>query len=237
MGEIRYIISDASKKIDVEPHVLRYWEEELSLEIPRNEMGHRYYRTQDIDMLKAVKVLKEQGFQLRAIKMLLPDLNKIENLDSQSILKLKEELNEKAGYFEETTNTLEKDRTSLTDIKTRMEQKETKLMEDKNMKAVDTSQDKMGQFQVIMNNIIMNALRENNKELSDTVSGTVSDNVMKEMDYLIRVKEEREEERFKKLDETIRGYQKSRQEIAATEFKVKGSPKKKKGFFKKRKIS
>ena len=29
------------RKIDVvEAHVLRYWEEELELEIPRNEMGH-----------------------------------------------------------------------------------------------------------------------------------------------------------------------------------------------------
>ena len=42
MSQTRYIISDASKKIDVEPHVLRYWEEELHLEIKRNEMGHRY---------------------------------------------------------------------------------------------------------------------------------------------------------------------------------------------------
>ncbi len=27
MSETRYIISDAAKMIDVEPHVLRYWEE------------------------------------------------------------------------------------------------------------------------------------------------------------------------------------------------------------------
>ena len=43
MGEIHYLISDASKKVDVESHVLRYWEDELELKIPRNEMGHRYY--------------------------------------------------------------------------------------------------------------------------------------------------------------------------------------------------
>ena len=43
MAEIRYLISDAAKKVDVESHVLRYWEDELEVQIPRNEMGHRYY--------------------------------------------------------------------------------------------------------------------------------------------------------------------------------------------------
>ena len=38
MGEKRYIISDASKMLNVESHVLRYWEEELEIKIPRNEM-------------------------------------------------------------------------------------------------------------------------------------------------------------------------------------------------------
>ena len=39
-----YMISDASKMLEVENHVLRYWEEELDLPIPRNELGHRYSR-------------------------------------------------------------------------------------------------------------------------------------------------------------------------------------------------
>ena len=43
MMEKRYFITDASKMVDVEAHVLRYWEEELMINIPRNEMGHRYY--------------------------------------------------------------------------------------------------------------------------------------------------------------------------------------------------
>ena len=34
MGEKRYIISDASKMLNVESHVLRYWEEELEIKIP-----------------------------------------------------------------------------------------------------------------------------------------------------------------------------------------------------------
>lgn len=69
--EDKYIISDVSKLIDVEPHVLRYWEEELSLDITRNQLGHRYYKESDLELLKKIKQLKEQGLQLRAIKVML----------------------------------------------------------------------------------------------------------------------------------------------------------------------
>ena len=40
MGEVHYMISEAAKRVNVETHVLRYWEEELSLSIGRTEMGH-----------------------------------------------------------------------------------------------------------------------------------------------------------------------------------------------------
>lgn len=63
------MISDAARLIEVESHVLRYWEEELELPIARNEMGHRYYTEDDIRLLKHIKELKERGYQLKAIKM------------------------------------------------------------------------------------------------------------------------------------------------------------------------
>ena len=47
-AEKTYLISDAAKRVQVESHVLRYWEEELKLPIKRNEMGHRYYTEDDI---------------------------------------------------------------------------------------------------------------------------------------------------------------------------------------------
>ena len=56
MNQIRYMISDASKLVEVESHVLRYWEEELELPIARNEMGHRYYTEDDIQLLKHIKL-------------------------------------------------------------------------------------------------------------------------------------------------------------------------------------
>ena len=71
MAEIHYLISDASRKVDVESHVLRYWEDELELKIPRNEMGHRYYTEEHIRLFKQIKELKEKGYQLKAIKTAL----------------------------------------------------------------------------------------------------------------------------------------------------------------------
>ena len=73
MDQVRYMISDAARLVEVESHVLRYWEEELELPIARNEMGHRYYTEDDIQLLKHIKKLKERGYQLKAIKMDITD--------------------------------------------------------------------------------------------------------------------------------------------------------------------
>ena len=71
MEKVRYMISDAADIVHVETHVLRYWEEELDLAIPRNEMGHRYYTKENIQQFQRIKELKEQGYQLKAIRMML----------------------------------------------------------------------------------------------------------------------------------------------------------------------
>ena len=71
MEKVRYMISDAAGLVNVEAHVLRYWEEELELTIPRNEMGHRYYTKENIQQFLKIKELKEQGYQLKAIKMVI----------------------------------------------------------------------------------------------------------------------------------------------------------------------
>ncbi len=74
MAEVHYLISDASKQVDVESHVLRYWEDELELDIPRNDMGHRYYTEYHIRLFRQIKELKEKGYQLKAIKSALNKL-------------------------------------------------------------------------------------------------------------------------------------------------------------------
>lgn len=71
LEKVRYMISDAANIVDVETHVLRYWEEELELDIPRNEMGHRYYTKENIAEFQKIKELKALGYQLRTIKSII----------------------------------------------------------------------------------------------------------------------------------------------------------------------
>ena len=71
MEKVRYMISDAAAAVDVETHVLRYWEDELGLDVPRNELGHRYYTRDNIKQFLRIKELKEKGYQLRAIRDML----------------------------------------------------------------------------------------------------------------------------------------------------------------------
>ena len=82
--EKNYLINEAAKEVHVESHVLRYWEEELRLPIKRNEQGHRIYTQEDIDTFITVKKLKDQGLQLKAVKMIL-DSDKEEQEDMKEV--------------------------------------------------------------------------------------------------------------------------------------------------------
>lgn len=70
--EKQYKISEMTKKVQVEAHVLRYWEEELQLPIKRNNLGHRYYTEEDVERFLQIKELKEKGIQLKGIRSMLP---------------------------------------------------------------------------------------------------------------------------------------------------------------------
>ena len=63
MEQVRYMISDAANIVAVESHVLRYWEDELELTVPRNELGHRYYTQENVDQFLRIKQLKEEGYE------------------------------------------------------------------------------------------------------------------------------------------------------------------------------
>ena len=80
--EKQYKISEMTKKVQVEAHVLRYWEEELQLPIKRNNLGHRYYTEEDVERFLQIKQLKERGIQLKGIRSML-DLP-VEELESVS---------------------------------------------------------------------------------------------------------------------------------------------------------
>lgn len=202
MEKVRYMISDAANRIQVESHVLRYWEEELELDVPRNEMGHRYYTEENLRQFEEIKKLKEEGYQLKAIKMLIHSPH-TEELEPDAGEKKTEETQSGKQYAEE------------------LEKRETFPVEKHGDPAhpavsADVSLSKLEQFQIMMNEIVRNAIAENNQALGHEVSSQVGERVLKEMNYLMRDREEQEEERFRKLDEAIRSRQRrSRRDRAA----------------------
>ena len=250
MNEIHYLISDASKKVDVEAHVLRYWEEELKLDIPRNEMGHRYYTEVHIRLFRQVKALKEKGYQLKAIKSALDRIIEsgkdliisdevLEEDMEKALKKCAGESDQKAA--EQGTNKMEKGVQEEKVVENSgtivTEEDGTDLIRYPEIEAGEvaaglTPEEKMEQFQEIMNHIIGRALEANNEKLSQDISQMVNDKVSKDMEYLFQVSNEKEEERFKRLDEVIRTYQKEnrgRAEAAAAKVPFF----KKMGFWKK----
>lgn len=104
MEQVRYLISDAAKQVEVESHVLRYWEEELKIPIKRNELGHRYYTKEDVNRFKEIKNLKEQGLQLKAIRMILKN-GKLErmSINGENTARQNEE-----SYVKEEFHTVQK---------------------------------------------------------------------------------------------------------------------------------
>jgi len=199
MDEVHYLISDASKKVDVEAHVLRYWEEELELDIPRNEMGHRYYTDLHIRLFKQVKNLKEKGYQLKAIKHAL---NQVLKKDGKAQGELSDEILERDMNAALREFKEEDGGTSLSTVKG-------------DTGSVVAIEEKMEQFQQIMNLIIGRALEVNNEKLSQDISSLVNDKMSKELEFLLQASDQKEEERFRQLDETLRAYQKGGQAEAA----------------------
>ena len=199
MDEVHYLISDASKKVDVEAHVLRYWEEELELDIPRNEMGHRYYTDLHIRLFKQVKNLKEKGYQLKAIKHAL---NQVLKKDGKAQGELSDEILERDMNAALREFKEEDGGTSLSTVKG-------------DTGSVVAIEEKMEQFQQIMNLIIGRALEVNNEKLSQDISSLVNDKMGKELEFLLQASDQKEEERVRQLDETLRAYQKGGQAEAA----------------------
>jgi len=66
-----YSISEAAEVTNYPPHVLRYYEKEFELDIPRNEANHRYYTIQEIELFQYIKDLQEKGFSNKQIKLII----------------------------------------------------------------------------------------------------------------------------------------------------------------------
>ncbi len=204
MEQERFLISDAAKKVDVEAHVLRYWEEELGLPILRNNLGHRYYTEDNIRIFQNIKTLKDQGFQLKAIKLLLPELENKEPEALANLLLLKEELNNRAEEMEEETRLADVGQVTLPE-------------------EVSDVERRLLQFQEILGNTVRGIMDENNEKLMRQMRTTISNDIAEDLETMLRDQEVRQrqqqEEHFRQLDIAIRSRQNVQKEVAVTRMK------------------
>lgn len=207
MEKVRYMISDAANIVHVESHVLRYWEDELELNIPRNEMGHRYYTKENIAEFQRIKELKEQGYQLKAIRMIVHN-GPIEGLTAEApipvgqaplsagaVAAIPQPVQPVAAQPAAVAQPVQPAAPQQLPVKTTAESPQSIL----------NNTDKMAQFTELMTEIVGKALAANNEELGQSISEEVGKQVIKEMNYLMREREEAEEDRFRRLDAAIRG--------------------------------
>lgn len=208
MGEVRFMISEASKQVDVESHVLRYWEEELGLKIGRTEMGHRYYTNDDIQLFRCIKKLKDEGMLLRELKPLIPELK-------ETRLKIKS-----GGTSKETAASAptpapvpgtppvsapnSSPASSLASTPVSAPESGDVMIPLKNVE----------QMRALVGDVFREALSENNTVLKKDISSTVTADVVHEMDFLLQAKERQQEEHFRRLDSLIRQQQATRKESA-----------------------
>lgn len=208
--ERRFSISDAAKQLAVEAHVLRYWEVELGLQISRNHKGYRYYEPEDIKLLQTVKDLKEQGFQLKAIKMLLPDIESVRQMEPQKLYRLREELNqqiqmEEAGVAEIHT-------AQVMPLHPREASSSIKSV----MPDYDQAEEKLRHFEAMMRKMIRNTIEEMEQESEERICEKVTTRLMKEINYLSRQKEELQERQIKLLHQILGEVQQGLPEAAAS---------------------
>lgn len=247
MAETRYIISDAARMINVEPHVLRYWEEELAIEIPRNELGHRYYTEKEIHLFENIRDLKEKGFQLKAIRLIITTLNEDAPFGKKENAEVNMTEDELAAASpatsqeqDDTEHHKPENQISGNETTGGSEEKEIKEKEDRPVPVearpykVLSAEDKMKHFKTIMDGIVTEALQRNNVQLENTMISQVTDVVIQELGKVEERQEGQSERYYKLLDEAIRGKQRAGREVAAAKVPSYGVPKRRKRLFKRK---
>lgn len=77
--KLYFRIGEVASVVGVEPHVLRYWEGEFSLEPHRSSSGQRLYRKADIEQFLRIRhLLHERGYTVVGARKVLgrrPDMD------------------------------------------------------------------------------------------------------------------------------------------------------------------
>ncbi|MDE2848364.1 MAG: MerR family transcriptional regulator [Gemmatimonadota bacterium] len=75
MSKLYYSSSEVSTMLELEPSVLRFWEDQFGqLRIKRNRAGKRMYREKDIELIRTIKQLtRDEGYTIAGAKKKLQE--------------------------------------------------------------------------------------------------------------------------------------------------------------------
>ncbi len=184
-------VKDVAEKLETEPYVLRFYEKELKLTIKRNAKGHRVYTIEDVEMFRKILEMREQGLQLKAIESIMRDSNQ----------------EAKESYEQLTSSQL---------VTTAPESVTTIDIGDPNNEKVK-----------VFMGMITQAVMEGNKASVVQIKQEMREEIKQEVDITVEAKinmlqekqDAKNEEYYRKLDETMREVQKMRKEIGNSQEK------------------
>lgn len=185
-----YSIKEVANILDIESYVLRYYEKELDLQIHRNAQGHRIYEERDIDILRQIKDLREQGLELKAIR------NALHTQEDDGM----ETLIQIGGIVNKVSTTGEKENHfDITDMGNEKVQQFSIMMKE------------------MLKQALVEYNGDTKEQLKEELSEEMTYMVNKKMKELEVAQTQKDEEYYSKIDETMREMQKLRREIAEIE--------------------
>ena len=221
-----YQVSEAAEELETEVYTLRYWENQLGLEVPRNAAGHRYYEETQIVMFRNVKRLKDAGFGLRQIKAMGERMSAVASLSDEKLRELRDRIlgmeaeREEIFCGREVKKQTEREAEKETGKETfSVPESNGELpalpgcIDDREERGVALREERTDGVRLLqegMTKWLGELLQKNNEQLTQKIEDGVSERMARELRFLFRQQEEREEERYRRLDRTIREYQQAR---------------------------
>lgn len=125
-----YSISEVAEITGFAPHVLRYYEKEFDIDVPRRDSNHRYYTYREIELIQYIKDLKDKGFSNKQIKMIINSPETVFNQEETNLALVKDDVSmvdsrEIASqistiiedrFFEKLSNYLEENHNNTSDL-------------------------------------------------------------------------------------------------------------------------
>ncbi|MCD8378852.1 MAG: MerR family transcriptional regulator [Lachnospiraceae bacterium] len=217
-----YSVREMTRKLGVEAHMLRYWEKELKLDIPRDDKGRRIYGEEEARIMTMVSDYKKAGKPLKLIRTMITLPGREEEAgqkdgptrEDTQVRKdgplWEENPVRKDGSLREEENGAEEEPgQAVIDFRKRWEQpvKAGQLTEAGSGETFPDSQ----RLQDLLSRMVAQAVQES----TETMITEMKESILKELDYQFRLQAEREaelrrevleaqEEHFQRMDVLLR---------------------------------